>query len=228
MNRPVTAASPDAALADALRANPNLIGMTEGAAHTERARAGRNNAFIDLRPFVNATWELLMWIDNPRMSDAEHLRHWLNASECMTAIADLPDVHASALSPFPDMHLPTGTPALYESNRRQVALNKAAALASNPSLAGLAALGERRAAAMRVAYAIQAAQAEAAAPSVLLAELRARGVFLVVQDNMLGVPIGLAATALTATDRAAIVRHKSPLVALLTAEAALPTVLVVA
>ena len=107
-------------------------------------------------------------------------------------------------------------------------LNKAAALASNPSLAALADLGERRDASLKAAHAILTAQTEAAAPGLLLAGLRARGVFLAVQDSMLVVPIGPAAAALTTMDRAAIVQHKAALIELLTAEAARPTVCVLA
>ena len=228
MNRSVTSTASDATLADALRVNPGLTGMAQRVAFGAREQAGRHTPFLDLREFVNATWDLVTWNANPRMSDAEHLRHWLFAAEVMTALADLPDNHATALSVHPDLHMPSGIPALYELNRKQVALNRAAALASNPSLAALADLGARREAAVQGARAIQAAQEAQALPGHLLAELRARGVFLVVQDGMLGVPIGPAATRLTAADKAAIVQNKSALIGLLMAEAARPTVTVLA
>lgn len=227
MTRPLTTSSSDLDLANGLRANPNLVAVVQGAAQAERARAGRYTQFVDMRTFVAQTWDLVTWNEAP-LTPVGQLRHGLRALACMTAIADLSDKDAFAVSLYSDLHMMTGGPAIQESTRRQVAENRATVMASHPELAALAGLSERRTAVMKAAQAIVTAQAEAAAPAMLLADLRARGVFLVVQDNMLGVPVGPAATRLTAMDRAAIVQHKSPLVALLTAEAARPSVVVLA
>ena len=61
MNAPVISTASDATLADALRANPGLTGMAQRVAFGAREQAGRHTLFVDLRPFVNATWDLVTW-----------------------------------------------------------------------------------------------------------------------------------------------------------------------
>lgn len=61
MNAPVISTASDATLADALRANPGLTGMAQRVAFGAREQAGRHTPFVDLRPFVNATWDLVTW-----------------------------------------------------------------------------------------------------------------------------------------------------------------------
>ena len=228
MNAPVTSTASDQVLADALRANPNLIGLAQGMAQAERTRAQRYTAFLDTRPFVQQSWDTVTWIQGP-LTPVAHLRHWLRAVECMTAIAGLSDSHALALAVFPDLDMVMGGGAeVQASTRRQVAANRAAALKSHPALAGLADLAAQRDAVVAAAQAIQTAQTAAAFPAHLLADLRARGVSLAVLDGVIVVPVGPAAAALNPSDRAAVVQHKAALVALLMAERGRPTVLVLA